>query len=137
LPWPNRPCRKTTRWEGLSVSVEASPTVVVWRLRVGAVTASTLRGLYPGAVTVAEVLQCDYFDAGRCRSCTLLGTPYGQQVRTKQRRCQDVLDPLAAGLQWQEPFASRPSGFRNKAKLVVGGTRAEPTVGILDRAGDG
>ncbi len=40
-------------------------------------------------------------------------------------------------LDWLEPFASAESGFRNKAKLVVGGTTAHPTLGILDPHGRG
>ena len=33
---------------------------------------------------------------------------------------------------WLEPMVSEESGFRSKAKMVVGGTVDEPTVGILD-----
>ncbi|MCK0113191.1 methyltransferase domain-containing protein [Ornithinimicrobium sp. F0845] len=79
-------------------------------------------------------MQCDYFDAGRCRSCTLMGTAYSGQLADKQARCVAALGP---GPRWAEPFASRPAGFRNKAKLVVGGHRGAPTVGILDRGGRG
>lgn len=79
-------------------------------------------------------MQCDYFDAYRCRSCTLMGTAYSDQLAAKQARC---LDTLAADPRWEEPFDSRPEGFRNKAKLVIGGSREEPTVGILDRGGHG
>ena len=63
-----------------------------------------------------------------------MGTPYAAQVESKVARCHEVLGrtPL-----WAEPFTSSPEAFRNKAKLVIGGTRAEPTVGILDRAGAG
>lgn len=85
-------------------------------------------------------MHCDYFDAGRCRSCSLMGTPYDQQLRAKQDHCRARLDgdgvsgpaPI-----WEAPFTSRSVGFRNKAKLVVGGSRQDPTVGILDRGGHG
>lgn len=85
-------------------------------------------------------MQCEYFDAGRCRSCSLMGTPYDQQLQAKQDRCRTMLGPTGgrgAWPAWDPPFASEPNGFRNKAKLVVGGTRQEPTVGILDRGGNG
>lgn len=84
-------------------------------------------------------MQCSYFDAGRCRSCTLMGQPYPAQLAAKQHRCEDLLAPFAGapGLAWLPPVASRESGFRNKAKWVVGGTVAEPTLGILDAAGHG
>lgn len=79
-------------------------------------------------------MQCDYFDAGRCRSCTLMGTPNTEQLLTKQAQCESALGPDVA---WDEPFAGPPQAFRNKAKLVVAGTREDPTVGILDRGGAG
>lgn len=66
-----------------------------------------------------------------------MGTPYADQLADKQERSALALRPLAPQLQWSTPFSSRPQGFRNKAKLVVGGTREQPTVGILDRAGRG
>lgn len=82
-------------------------------------------------------MQCDYFDAGTCRSCALMGTPYAVQLAAKQRRCQDALALPAPGLTWLEPFASAESGFRNKAKLVVGGRAGAVTLGILDGFGQG
>lgn len=94
-------------------------------------------------------MQCEYFDSAVCRSCSLMGTPYDEQLAAKQARCYAALGtatrPTAGGdattlgtpPTWEQPFASHPQGFRNKAKLVVGGTRESPTVGILDRAGDG
>ena len=77
-------------------------------------------------------MQCSYFDAGRCRSCTLMGQPYPAQLAAKQHRCEDLLAPFAGApaLAWLPPVASRESGFRNKAKWVVGGTVAEPTLGL-------
>jgi 23S rRNA (uracil747-C5)-methyltransferase len=83
------------------------------------------------------LLRCEYFESGRCASCTLIRTPYDVQLTEKQARCAATLDPVAPGLVWEEPLASRPWGFRNKAKLVVGGSREAPTLGILDRDGRG
>lgn len=82
-------------------------------------------------------MQCDYFDAHRCRSCSLMGTAYDDQVAAKQERCVAALLGAGVSLQWESPFTSRPAGFRNKAKLVVAGTRSDPTVGILDGSGQG
>ncbi len=81
-------------------------------------------------------MQCDYFDADVCRSCTLMGTPYAEQVAAKEARVRELLSPWPE-LRWLEPFTSKESGFRNKAKLVVGGTVTSPTLGILGAAGQG
>ncbi|GAA4405332.1 23S rRNA (uracil(747)-C(5))-methyltransferase RlmC [Fodinibacter luteus] len=82
-------------------------------------------------------MECDYFDAGRCRSCTLLGTPYEVQLADKQDRVAGRLAPVAAQLAWLEPARSPASHYRNKAKLVVGGRPGNPTLGILDERGRG
>ncbi|MGX5716391.1 23S rRNA (uracil(747)-C(5))-methyltransferase RlmC [Arthrobacter sp. MAHUQ-56] len=81
-------------------------------------------------------MHCSYFDAGRCRSCTHMGRPYEEQLAGKQLHCQTLL----AGhpdLEWLPPVASQESGFRNKAKMVIGGTAQNPTIGILDADGHG
>ena len=82
-------------------------------------------------------MQCDHFDAGRCRSCTLMGVPYDQQLADKERRVAEVLAPVAPDLVWVDPARSPASHYRNKAKLVVGGTAGKPTLGILDHRGRG
>lgn len=76
-------------------------------------------------------MQCDYFDAGVCRSCTLMGTPYAEQLAGKEARVRELLAPWA-GIAWAPAMASAESGFRNKAKMVVGGTVHAATLGILD-----
>ncbi len=73
-------------------------------------------------------MQCGYFDLGVCRSCTLMGVDYRQQLAAKQTECASLVATT-----WLAPFASAESGFRSKAKLAVGGTTAAPTLGILDR----
>ncbi|KRD41420.1 23S rRNA methyltransferase [Cellulomonas sp. Root930] len=81
-------------------------------------------------------MQCDYFDVGGCRSCTWMGRPHGEQVADKERHCLNLLgerDDLA----WLPPVTGRESGYRNKAKMVVGGTVEQPTLGILDAGGHG
>lgn len=81
-------------------------------------------------------MQCNYFDADVCRSCTLMGTPYAEQVAAKEAHVRELLNPWPQ-LRWLAPFVSAESGFRNKAKLVVGGTVTSPTLGILGAAGQG
>ncbi|MFQ6172415.1 methyltransferase domain-containing protein [Oryzobacter sp. R7] len=82
-------------------------------------------------------MQCDYFDAHRCRSCALMGVPYGDQVRAKASRAAEALRGVAAGVEWHPPLTGPESEFRNKAKLVVAGRAGAPTFGILDREGRG
>lgn len=84
-----------------------------------------------------DPMQCDHFDAGRCRSCTLMGTPYDDQLADKVRRAAALLSPVAPDLEWLDPARSPASHYRNKAKLVVGGAAGRPTLGILDERGRG
>lgn len=77
-------------------------------------------------------MQCHYYDAGLCRSCTLIPTPYQQQLAGKSSDAATLLAPWDT-LTWLDPVPSQETGFRNKAKLVVGGTSQHPTLGILDR----
>lgn len=81
-------------------------------------------------------MDCSYFDAGVCRSCTLMGVPYSEQLEGKERLARDLLAPFGDA-EWLPPVASAESGYRNKAKMVIGGTVDAPTVGILDEAGRG
>ncbi|HSP59965.1 MAG TPA: methyltransferase domain-containing protein [Ornithinimicrobium sp.] len=82
-------------------------------------------------------MQCDYFDAGVCRSCTLMGTEYAAQLADKQAQVARTLAGHVPPRAWEAPCPGSESGFRNKAKLVVGGRRGAPTVGILDAQGRG
>lgn len=81
-------------------------------------------------------MQCDYFDAGACRSCTLIGQPYAEQVAAKETLARALLAPHGAA-HWLPAVTSPESGFRAKAKMVVGGRVDSPTLGILDAAGRG
>ncbi|MFT4284607.1 MAG: 23S rRNA (uracil(747)-C(5))-methyltransferase RlmC [Protaetiibacter sp.] len=76
-------------------------------------------------------MRCDYFDAGACRSCTLMGVPYDAQLAGKVTHAEQLLARWADA-EWLPPMPSRPEAFRNKAKMVVGGTLEAPTLGILD-----
>ncbi|RWR24731.1 23S rRNA (uracil(747)-C(5))-methyltransferase [Agrococcus lahaulensis] len=87
----------------------------------------------PTTEPVSVALDCAYFDAGRCRSCTLLPTPYERQLADQQARIEAMLPPMA----WDAPHASAVGGFRNKAKMAVAGTVDAPTIGILAADGSG
>lgn len=82
---------------------------------------------------LAQVVQCDHFDAFRCRSCSLLEVPRPRQLGDKEAHARSLV-PASA---WLPTIAGPDSGFRNKAKMVVGGTAEAPTLGILDRAQHG
>lgn len=74
--------------------------------------------------------QCDYFERGVCRSCTLIETPYARQLSEKEARCRSLL-PGVPEEAWLPSVAGGVRGFRNKAKLVVGGKPGRVTLGIL------
>ncbi|WP_426243820.1 23S rRNA (uracil(747)-C(5))-methyltransferase RlmC [Nocardioides sp. LHG3406-4] len=80
-------------------------------------------------------MQCHHHDAHRCGSCTLLQVAYADQVSDKEAHCRSLV--AAPGLTWLPPVTGPESAFRNKAKMVVAGTVDEPTIGILDAAGEG
>lgn len=80
-----------------------------------------------------ETLDCQHYDAHRCRSCTLLPQPYNTQLTGKLDHCRSLLEIA----QWLPPITSPVAAFRNKAKMVVAGTVTEPTLGILSPTGDG
>ncbi|WP_182113403.1 MULTISPECIES: 23S rRNA (uracil(747)-C(5))-methyltransferase RlmC [unclassified Actinotalea] len=83
-------------------------------------------------------MRCDYHDTTLCRSCTLLDRSYEDQLAGKEAHCRRLLAPyVGTGTAWLPPARSPEQGFRNKAKMVVGATADEPTVGILDAAGRG
>ncbi|MGB0098892.1 MAG: 23S rRNA (uracil(747)-C(5))-methyltransferase RlmC [Nocardioides sp.] len=84
---------------------------------------------------MSENVLCHHFEAGRCRSCSWLGSPYDAQLALKQRQVEDLLG--AHDIDWLPPVASAQLGFRNKAKMVVHGSVEEPTLGILNPAGSG
>lgn len=81
-------------------------------------------------------MNCAYFDAGVCRSCTLMGVPYAEQLAEKDTRTRALLAGFGEP-EWLPPAASAESGYRNKAKMVVGGSVEAPTIGILDENGRG
>ena len=74
-------------------------------------------------------MDCHHYDAFRCRSCSLLEVPRARQLSDKEAHAR----ALVASPVWLPTVAGAESGFRNKAKMVVGGTVEAPTLGILDR----
>ena len=81
-------------------------------------------------------MHCDAFEQGRCGSCSLIRQPYAQQVAAKTAHARGLLDSFG-DVEWLEPVTSIERGFRNKAKMVIGGSIAAPTLGILDPSGHG
>ncbi|MFP5386396.1 MAG: methyltransferase domain-containing protein [Bacteriovoracia bacterium] len=72
---------------------------------------------------------CGYFNEGICRSCDLITMDYPAQIKVKEEKLSDALKdsehpPLLPTV------VSPPTHFRNKAKLVVTGTAANPVIGL-------
>lgn len=79
-------------------------------------------------------MDCAHFDAGRCRSCFLLDVTRPAQLARKEAHCRSL---LPADVEWRPSVVGPESGFRNKAKMVVGGSLDAPTLGILSPDGLG
>ena len=73
-------------------------------------------------------MECHHFEARRCRSCSLLEVPRAQQLGDKEAHARSLLSVP----RWLPTIAGADAGFRNKAKMVAGGTSQSPTLGILD-----
>lgn len=86
-----------------------------------------------------QTMHCQHYDSGFCRSCSLLDIAYPEQIAQKQERAHTLLSqvPGMSSLDWLPPVLSQQEAFRTSAKLVVGGTRRRPTLGVLgaDRRG--
>jgi len=65
-----------------------------------------------------------------------MGDPYPAQLAAKQRRAEELLEPFGVRT-WHPAVASGERDYRNKAKMVVGGTVDHPTIGVLDADGHG
>ncbi|MFC7431080.1 MULTISPECIES: methyltransferase domain-containing protein [unclassified Agrococcus] len=79
-------------------------------------------------MSLAPALDCGYHRAGLCDSCTRIDTAYDAQLARKQVGAEAAVP----GAAWLPPHASAVEAFRNKAKMVAGGTVDAPTLGILD-----
>ena len=89
-------------------------------------------------------MRCRYLESDLCHSCTRANVAYAEQLAAKDAAVRELLERSARAkgaaapeIEWDPPFASAEEGFRNKAKLAVGGTVSAPTLGILgsDRRG--
>lgn len=76
-------------------------------------------------------MDCSYYDAGRCHSCTLIEQAYAAQLAGKQQHVEALLADHR-DVAWLSPVASAQEGFRNKAKMVVTGTAEQPSLGLLE-----
>ncbi|WP_278235680.1 23S rRNA (uracil(747)-C(5))-methyltransferase RlmC [Isoptericola sp. AK164] len=79
-------------------------------------------------------MQCPHYDAGRCRSCTLIEIARPEQVRDKESHVRELLAAYD-DVSWLPAVVGPESGFRNKAKMVVAGTVEEPVLGIVGPPG--
>ena len=59
-----------------------------------------------------------------------MGEPYAAQTTAKDSALHELFNQWPS-VEWLPPFESAESYFRNKAKLMVGGTVQQPTLGIL------
>lgn len=84
---------------------------------------------------------CAHYDSGRCRTCTLITVPTPTRLERVQDDLAAKIEPSFGGRPaskvFAEPLSSPDAGFRNTAKMAVGGTANEPTLGILDEDFDG
>ncbi|MEZ0578423.1 23S rRNA (uracil(747)-C(5))-methyltransferase RlmC [Nocardioides sp. MH1] len=79
------------------------------------------------------LLECEHFDREECRSCTWIRRPYDDQLAAKDQLTRAQLAAVLGDRPapaWLPPVASSPSGFRTKAKMVVGGSVETPTLGL-------
>jgi 23S rRNA (uracil747-C5)-methyltransferase len=81
-------------------------------------------------------VKCHYYSEALCRSCTELPRPYAEQLAHKQAQAQARLSAVAAE-SWLPPVPSAEAGFRNKAKMAIGGSVTAPTLGLLEPGGHG
>jgi 23S rRNA (uracil747-C5)-methyltransferase len=95
-----------------------------------------------------QVLDKERHVAALLASIPTVGSPVASLVDPVETRSTagspaasavEPVEPAEPGprLQWLPAVRSVESGFRNKAKMVVSGTVAEPVLGILDGAGHG
>lgn len=83
-----------------------------------------------GALLPGHV-HCPHYAAARCRSCGWIERDYTAQLTDKQDRARAALPGLAAE-SWLPPIGSALAGFRNKAKMAVGGSVEAPLLGLVE-----
>lgn len=85
---------------------------------------SSRRGMMHG-------MHCELYDMGRCSSCELMGVPYSEQRESMHAQVVDRLARHVDGDRWLPDVFGAEAQFRNKSKLVVGGRRGAPVLGIV------
>lgn len=73
---------------------------------------------------------CDHYAAARCRSCGWIERAYADQLAAKQADAEARI--RGPRLRWLPAQASVETGFRNKAKMAVGGSMDAPALGLVD-----
>lgn len=75
---------------------------------------------------------CAYFNQGTCTSCDLITMDYADQIARKEKMLVESLNGFTLP-QLLPTEKSALTNFRNKAKLVVTGTKDSPVIGLIDR----
>ena len=83
-------------------------------------------------MSFADDSRCDYWTRGECRSCDLAIPDYRHHLTRVSEATRSAL-PRIDESAWLPPQASRQWGFRNKAKLAIGGRAGAVTLGIQRR----
>lgn len=79
-------------------------------------------------------MQCTHHQRGECGSCPRIAWSQDQQLAAHHTEATAALADWP-DLRWETPLAAAESGFRNKAKWVVGGSWEAPLLG--HRTADG
>ncbi len=79
-----------------------------------------------------EDCSCPYFDAGTCQSCSLLRIRPGGRIPSKEKSVGVCLQTLIEPTTIQPLiYSADPWESRYKIKMVVSGTMANPSIGII------
>ncbi|NQD37816.1 23S rRNA (uracil(747)-C(5))-methyltransferase RlmC [Permianibacter sp. IMCC34836] len=83
-------------------------------------------------------MACADYQSARCRSCGWLELPYPEQLQRKDAELRQLLaSQVGEQTDWLPAVASPLAQFRNRAKMVISGTAADPVLGIIDEQGSG
>lgn len=83
--------------------------------------------------TAMQLLDCEDYKNGLCRSCSSIEQPLDSQLTAKDLRARGLIHAQ----EWLDPVTSVKEAFRNKVKLVVTGSVRQPKLGILGPDGVG
>ncbi len=84
-----------------------------------------------------ESAECEYFTGGRCSSCSLLGQPFGQRLKSKITKLRETLTSSGViPLHTEEVVIPQNVwGSRHKIKMNVTGSVHDPIIGLADAEG--